>query len=85
MIFGISLFIVLMYLLVGALIGWIAGLIMKGKGFGFLGNIVIAILGSMVGGLVFNKILHLNVGSFFSAIGGAILLLFLIRLVSNKK
>lgn len=85
MIFGISLFIVLMYLLVGALIGWIAGLIMKGKGFGFLGNIVIAILGSMVGGLVFNKILHLNVGSFFSAIGGAILLLFLIRLVSKKK
>ena len=84
MLFSGFLFFVLMYLLVGALIGWIAGLIMKGRGFGFLGNIGIALLGSLVGGVVFNKILHLNVGSFFSAIGGAILLLFVVKMISGK-
>ena len=75
----------LWFIIIGAVAGWLAGQVMKGKGFGFLGNLGIAILGSMVGGLVFNKILHLNVGSFFSAIGGAILLLFLVRLVTKKK
>ncbi|MBN2893844.1 MAG: GlsB/YeaQ/YmgE family stress response membrane protein [Bacteroidales bacterium] len=84
--FGVTItfFVILMYLLIGALIGWIAGLLMKGKGFGFLGNIVIAILGSLLGGFI-SRILGIHMGSFITAVLGSILLLFLINLVSKKK
>ncbi len=83
-ILGIGIFVIFIYLLIGALIGWIAGLLMKGKGFGFFGNIVIAILGSLLGGFV-TKLLGIHLGSFITAVLGAILLLFLINLVSKKK
>ncbi len=82
MILGISLFVILIYLLIGALIGWLAGLIMKGKGFGFFGNVVIAILGSMVGGFLF-KLLGWGTG-FVSALVGAIVLLWFIGLLTKK-
>jgi uncharacterized membrane protein YeaQ/YmgE (transglycosylase-associated protein family) len=85
---GISIFVILIYLLIGLLIGWIAGLIMKGKGFGFLGNIVIAILGSMIGGFLF-KLFGLNphgvIRGFISAVFGAIVLLWIISLFTKKR
>lgn len=84
LLFGVSLFIVLMYLLIGALIGWIAGLITKGKGFGFFGNIAIAILGSILGGFVF-RILHIDLNGFLTAVLGSIGLVLLINLLSGKK
>ncbi|MBN2663064.1 MAG: GlsB/YeaQ/YmgE family stress response membrane protein [Bacteroidales bacterium] len=83
-IFGVSLFIVLIYLLIGAFIGWLAGVIMKGKGFGFIGNIIIAILGSILGGFIF-KILHIDINNFVSAVLGSIFLVFLINLLRGKK
>jgi len=83
-ILGLSLFIIIAYLLIGALIGWIAGIIMKGKGFGFIGNVLIAIAGSFLGGFVF-KILHVNLNSFITAILGSILLVFLLNLIRGKK
>jgi len=84
MILGISLGVVVIYLLIGALIGWIAGLIMKGKGFGFLGNVIIAILGSLLGGFV-TKILGIHLNSFITAVGGSVLLLWIINLLRGKK
>ena len=84
MLFGISFLVILIFLAIGALIGWIAGLVMKGKGFGCVGNIIIAVLGSVLGGFV-TRLLGLNIGSFFTAVGGAILLLFIINLFSGKK
>ena len=45
----------LIFLAIGAVAGWLAGLIMKGKGggFGLLGNIVVGIAGAFIGGFVF--------------------------------
>ena len=40
----------LAWLVVGAIAGWGAGLVMSGRGFGSLGNIVVGILGSFIGG-----------------------------------
>ena len=40
----------IIFLVIGALAGWLAGVIMKGRGFGIIGNIVVGILGSFVGG-----------------------------------
>jgi uncharacterized membrane protein YeaQ/YmgE (transglycosylase-associated protein family) len=41
------------FLLIGAVAGWLAGMLVRGGGFGLLGNIVIGILGAVVGGLLF--------------------------------
>ena len=52
----------LVILLVGAVAGWLAGLIVKGYGFGLLGNIVVGIVGAFVAGLILPT-LGLNIGS----------------------
>ena len=41
------------FLLIGAVAGWLAGLIMKGGGFGLIGNIVVGVIGSLIGGWLF--------------------------------
>ena len=73
----------LIFLLIGALAGWLAGVIMKGGGFGLIGDIVVGILGSYVGGWLLPK-LGINLGSgFITAVIGAVVLLFLVRLVKK--
>lgn len=85
MILGLSIFIILIYLFTGAIIGWLAGVIMQGKGFGFFGNIVIAIIGSIIGGVVLRIFgIHPHgLLSFLSAVGGAVLLLWIISILKN--
>jgi uncharacterized membrane protein YeaQ/YmgE (transglycosylase-associated protein family) len=48
---------VLVWLVVGAIAGWLAGQIVRGAGFGLVGNIVIGIIGAAVAGLVLPGIL----------------------------
>ncbi len=75
----------LIWLLIGAVSGWLAGIIVKGYGFGLLGNIVVGIIGAFVGGWLFGR-LGIMVGSgiagqIIGATVGAVVLLLLIRLV----
>jgi len=69
--------------LIGLVAGWLAGLVMRGRGFGMIGDIVIGILGALVGGAVFNA-LGVNkmgvTGSLVAAFIGAVILVFLIKL-----
>lgn len=78
---------ILLILVVGAIAGWLAGLIMKGSGFGLLGDIGIGIVGGFVGGFLF-RLLGLQaeslVGGIVSATAGAVVLLFVIRLFKKK-
>lgn len=73
---------VIVWLIVGAIAGWLAGVIVKGAGFGLLGNIVIGIIGAVVAGWVLPR-LGINLGSGIvsaiinSAIGGIIVLVIL--------
>ena len=75
----------LIILIVGAIAGWLAGLIVKGYGFGLLGNIVVGIVGAFISGLLFPR-LGLNLGSGVAgsvvyAMIGAVILLLLIRVI----
>lgn len=78
----------LIWLLVGAAAGALAGVIVKGYGFGLPGNIVVGILGSFVGGFLFGHfhLLHGGgvLGSLIGATLGAVILLLLIRLVRRR-
>jgi uncharacterized membrane protein YeaQ/YmgE (transglycosylase-associated protein family) len=77
----------LWFLIIGAVAGWLAGLIMKGQGFGILGNIIVGVIGALLGGFLFG-LLGFTVGgllgSLITALVGAIVLLFLVGLVKKK-
>jgi uncharacterized membrane protein YeaQ/YmgE (transglycosylase-associated protein family) len=73
------------WLIVGAVAGWIAGTVVRGGGFGLVGDIVVGIIGSLIAGWLFPRIgLHLfasTIGEIVDAAVGAIILLLLLRLI----
>ncbi|MCC5997350.1 MAG: GlsB/YeaQ/YmgE family stress response membrane protein [Oceanicaulis sp.] len=75
----------LIILLVGAAAGWLAGLIVKGYGFGILGNIVIGIVGAFIAGFLFPQLGFAIgagiVGAIIHATIGAVILLLVIGLI----
>jgi uncharacterized membrane protein YeaQ/YmgE (transglycosylase-associated protein family) len=77
----------LIFLLIGAIAGWLAGVIVKGFGFGLVGNIVVGIVGAFVAGLIFPAIGFGLGGGILAAIVhatlGAVILLTLIRVLKR--
>ena len=76
---------IIVILFVGLVAGWLAGKIVRGTGFGIIGDIVVGIVGALIAALLFPKLgLHLGTGIvseiIYSAIG-AIILLLIVRLV----
>lgn len=74
------------WLLVGGVAGWLAGQIVKGHGFGLLGNIVVGIVGAFIAGWLLPGMgLGLTgiLGSIIYAAIGAVILLFLIGLIKR--
>jgi uncharacterized membrane protein YeaQ/YmgE (transglycosylase-associated protein family) len=74
-------------IIIGAIAGWLAGQIVKGSGFGLVGDIVVGIIGALVAGWLFPRIgLSLGggiIGSIISAAIGAIIVLVIVRLVKR--
>lgn len=75
----------IVWLVIGAVAGWLAGVVVAGSGFGLLIDIVVGIVGSFVGGWLASA-LHISVGggilgSIIVAVVGAVVLLFAIRLI----
>ena len=75
------------WLIVGAVAGWLAGQLMKGRGFGLLGNIVVGIVGAFIGGWAFGALgISLGaglVGTILTAVVGAVILLFVVGLIKK--
>lgn len=75
----------LVWLVVGAVAGFLAGVVVKGGGFGLLGDIVVGIIGAFVGGWILPRLgIYLGaglVGIIASATLGAVVLLLVLRLV----
>jgi uncharacterized membrane protein YeaQ/YmgE (transglycosylase-associated protein family) len=70
------------FLLIGMAAGWLAGKLMEGRSFGLLGNLVVGVIGAILGGFLFRLVGLLTIsllGSLISATVGAILLLFLLQ------
>ncbi len=74
-------------LVVGALAGWIAGLILRRRGFGFVGNLIIGVLGSFLGRFVIGLLgfaAHSTLASVITAVLGALLLLWLLSFLPGR-
>lgn len=75
---------VIAWIVIGAIAGWLAGLLVKGYGFGLLGNIVVGILGAGIAGILAPTLgvyTQSTGGNIVAALLGALLLLFLVGLV----
>lgn len=82
MLFGLTVFVV-----TGAVAGWLAGILVKGRGFGVIGNIVVGIVGSILGGYL-SDLLGIQpggiVGYIAAATVGSVSLLVLVGLIKKK-
>ncbi len=78
---------IIIWLVIGAVAGWLAGQIVKGGGFGLVGDIIVGIIGSVIGGWIFGTYVVGMPGIIGAIIGstiGAVVLLFVISLVRRR-
>ena len=77
---------IIIFLAIGAVAGWLAGVIYSDAGFGLVGNIIVGILGAIIAGALLPGFLHFSgiVGQIISAAIGAIILLALVNFVSRR-
>lgn len=77
----------LIWLCVGAVAGWLAGVVVKGSGFGLLGNIAVGVFGAVVGGWLFETFGIARqagiLGALFGATVGAVAILLLLRVAQR--
>lgn len=78
----------LWFIIIGGVAGWLAGNIMRGGGFGLLVNIIVGVVGALIGGWVFG-VLGIGtgdglIGSLITALVGSILLLWVISLFKRS-
>ncbi|MCK9994711.1 MAG: GlsB/YeaQ/YmgE family stress response membrane protein [Candidatus Krumholzibacteria bacterium] len=78
---------IVIFLLIGATAGWIAGRIMEGGGFGLLGNMIVGVIGSFLGQYLGGVVgFGADAGIFTSlliAVVGAVILLFVVGIIKN--
>lgn len=78
---------VVWFLLIGVAAGWLGGRIMKGGGFGIIGDLIVGVIGALVGGYLFSAMgIQGNgkLGALVTATVGAIVLIVLLRFVGKS-
>jgi uncharacterized membrane protein YeaQ/YmgE (transglycosylase-associated protein family) len=82
---------IIAWIVLGLIAGWLAGLIMRGGGYGVIGDIVLGILGAFVGGWLWSLLMHedimvgFNLPSLLIAVLGAVVLIALSRLFTGRR
>ena len=78
---------IIVWLIIGAIAGWLAGTLLKGGGFGLIGDIIVGIIGAFLGGWLAGVLgLHIASGlisSIITATVGAIVLILILRVVKR--
>ena len=74
------------FLIIGLIAGWLAGKVMRGGGFGVIGDMIVGVIGAFIGGWLFG-VLGISaggfIGSLITAFVGAVILLLLLRLIKR--
>jgi uncharacterized membrane protein YeaQ/YmgE (transglycosylase-associated protein family) len=79
---------IIAWAVVGLLAGWLAGMVMKGGGYGVLGDILVGLIGAMIGGFVLSYFVQGTQGfwgSIFVAFIGACLCIAIVRAISGRR
>jgi uncharacterized membrane protein YeaQ/YmgE (transglycosylase-associated protein family) len=78
----------IVFLVIGLVAGWLAGLIWKGGGFGLVWNLIIGVVGSFIGGFIFRYLGIAYTGwiaSIIAAVVGALILLAIVNLFRRRR
>ena len=83
---------ILAWLVVGLIAGWLASQVMRGGGYGLIGDIIVGIVGALIGGFLAANLLNMpnavngiNITSILVAFVGAVILLAILRVVSGRR
>ncbi len=83
---------ILAWLVVGLIAGWLASMVMRGGGYGLIGDIVVGIVGALIGGFLASTLLNIpdamtgiNITSILVAFVGAVILIAVLRLFSGRR
>jgi len=83
---------VLSWIVVGLIAGWLASVVMRGGGYGLIGDIIVGIVGALLGGFLAAQLLGIpnavngiNVTSILVAFVGAVILIALLRALSGRR
>jgi len=83
---------ILSWIVVGLIAGWLAGQVMRGGGYGLIGDIIVGVVGGLLGGWIGTTLLHINAGvsginleSILVAFVGAVVLLVLLRVLGGGR
>jgi uncharacterized membrane protein YeaQ/YmgE (transglycosylase-associated protein family) len=76
---------IIVWLIIGAIAGWLAGMVVRGGGYGLIGDIIVGIIGAVIAGWLFPRLgIYIGSGvvaSIIDAFIGAVILLIILRLV----
>ncbi|WP_248885569.1 GlsB/YeaQ/YmgE family stress response membrane protein [Acidithiobacillus acidisediminis] len=79
----------IIFLIIGGIAGWLAGLLIRGRGFGLFGDIIVGVIGAFIGGFLLTAVGLAALfsagilGSIIVAVIGAVVLLFVIKLIKK--
>jgi uncharacterized membrane protein YeaQ/YmgE (transglycosylase-associated protein family) len=83
---------ILSWIVVGLIAGFFAGVVVKGSGYGCIGDIAVGVVGGLLGGFIASYFFHIgdpmsgiNLTSILIAFAGAVLLLFILRLLGGRR
>ncbi|HEY8884179.1 MAG TPA: GlsB/YeaQ/YmgE family stress response membrane protein [Chloroflexota bacterium] len=81
---------IIAWLVLGLIAGWLASVLVDGRGFGLLGDIVIGIIGAFIGGFVASALLGwdvtgFNLSSLILAVLGSVILLLIVKAVAPRR
>ena len=83
---------ILSWIVVGLLAGWLAGLLVKGRGYGCIGDIIVGVIGALLGGFLASYFFHMgdpisgiNFQSILIAFVGAVIFVVILRLISGRR
>lgn len=77
----------LLWIVIGLIAGWLAGVVMSGGGYGVIGDIVVGLIGSLIGGFLVDHFLHKSfgfIGSLIVAFIGACVLVAILHLARGE-
>ena len=80
------------WIVVGLVAGWLASQVMRGGGYGLIGDIIVGVVGAVIGGFLAATLLHMpdavngiNVTSIIVAFVGSVILIAILRAVSGRR
>lgn len=83
---------ILSWIIVGLIAGWLAGLVVRGGGYGVLGDIILGIVGALIGGFIASAVFNIpdpvngiNITSIIVAFIGAVIVIWLLRALGGRR